>query len=279
MPEQIKTVGLFPNRDKDPGLEYTNSINDLLIKKGKTVLMAPEDFSSPTALAGMHSFFSGCDAVVVLGGDGTMLRASHYAAEHDKPLIGINLGNLGYLTDAERSDGHASVEAMLNGAFRLERRMMLRVDGHFHALNDVCITRGPLTKMIGMELYVNNEFMDVVYADGVVISTPTGSTAYNLSAGGPILKPDSAMIAITVICPHSLYTRPWVIDANDIITVKLVDLTPDRIDISADGNRIAFTSGDGIRVGRSEHYTTIMKTKNTSFYDVLRQKMVIKANT
>ncbi len=261
----MTTVGILPNADKDRNLVKTREISAWLAARNVNVKIWD----------GEDSFFRASDFVLVLGGDGTLLRASHLAAVYDTPLLGVNLGTLGYLTDVEYPETYAALERVLAGNYALEKRMMLRAElngtespGSL-ALNDICLTRGALSKMATIELAINGAFIDAYRGDGLIISTPTGSTAYSLSAGGPVLKPDAEMIAVTPICPHKIYARSIVISAEDTVELKPTDCS-----IAIDGQNFEeVRSGDVIRITRSPYDTTVIKTNTKSFFDILRCKM------
>ncbi|MDR1914258.1 MAG: NAD(+)/NADH kinase [Clostridiales bacterium] len=254
---EIKKIGIITNPEKDTNLAFTRELTGWI-----------QDFACEAVIG--DNIFEDSDAIFVLGGDGTILRAAGRAAVRRKPLLGVNLGRLGYLTDVDRPDAKRALTALLKGEYRIEKRMMLRIeDSDLLALNDVCITRSS-GKLIGIQLYINDEFIDEFRADGLIIATPTGSTAYTLSAGGPILKPDVEMIAITAICPHSLSLRPWVVSANDTVRVMASDAR-----LMVDGENIGcLEQKQNIVVCRSEHITEIIKTTTLGFYEILRRKML-----
>jgi len=275
----LKKIGVITNADKDADFSYTERVAGWIRERGGEPLFPDE---RPGGL------YEACEMAVVLGGDGTILRAAREAAKYNVPILGINLGGLGYLTDVERDEGEMAVSRAMGGSFRLEKRMMLCIenklengpDGRFNALNDVCVGRGGSSKMISVEIYINGDYMDTYRGDGLIISTPTGSTAYNLSAGGPILKPDSEMIAITGICPHSLAHRPWVVSAGDEVRIRLKgagvggEAFGREASVVVDGDeRGALTPDTFMSVRRSDEHTTIMRTTDYSFYEILRRKM------
>jgi len=185
------------------------------------------------------------------------------------------LGTLGYLTDIEPDEVDQALSAVLHGRFKLEKRIMLRTDlnDNWAALNDIVISRGLFSKLIRFQLFINDDFIDTIRADGIIISTPTGSTAYNLSAGGPILKPDSEMTVITAICPHMLYLRPWVISADDTVSIRVLN-DSDAVLVMDGQNMSAPEAGRLISICRSDKYTNIIKTKPLSFYEILRRKII-----
>jgi NAD+ kinase len=232
---------------------------------------------------------SSADFILVLGGDGTMLRAAELAARRNKPLLGINIGHLGYLTDEEFADAGRAVDNVSKGAYIIEKRMMLEVviDGpngtkvKVNALND-CVIHGTYRKLLRFGMDINGENIDELSADGLIVCTPTGSTAYNLSAGGPILKPDAEMIALTPICPHALHSRPFVVSSKDVIGIRGVNDGRNSPVVSVDGRRV-YPPDDGkpaeglrVVIKKSRHCLPIIKTNGKSFYDILRQKIMGK---
>lgn len=253
-------VGIIANSKHDKGLVYANEVINWLQSRNYTVVMDGKEVYKS-------------DFLVVLGGDGTMLKASYKAARFNTPMLGINLGNLGYLTDVDRYDGLDALEKTLAGNFRRERRMMLEVDGYL-ALNEVFIGHKGTPKLMGFKVDVGDFHMDTFRADGIIVSTPTGSTAYNLSAGGPIVQPDSDMIVITPVCPHTLFTRPWVLSGNDSASITLVDARGGDVAIYLDGHaKAALKCDNTITIKRSKYSATVIKTSGISFFEVLRRKM------
>jgi len=254
-------IGIVSNKDKDTDLSFTREIRGFLEAGGVAV-----------ALEGQKA-----DLWVVLGGDGTMLRAAREAALLDVPLLGINLGNLGFLTDVDRQDGLSALDNVLAGRYESQKRLMLtattgseRLSSKNLALNEVLVaTSGRLQYF---SVYVNGTHMDDIRADGVIVATPTGSTAYNLSAGGPILAPYGEMMVITAVCPHSLSTRPWVVPATD--TVRIVPAS--GANLTLDGEKIkCIQPGQGVEISRAPVWATIIKTTPTHFYETLRRKKLL----
>jgi len=246
-------VGIITNKEKDPALSYTAQVRDFLMGQGVNISM-------------------GCttdaDFWVVLGGDGTMLRCAHIAAIHDIPLLGINLGTLGFLTDAEKHDGLDVLAKVLANEYETEERMMLEATGRL-ALNDVFV--GAAGGLKTFDLYVNDHLLDTIRADGIIVATPTGSTAYSLSAGGPLLMPGSQMMVITPVCSHSLSTRPLVIGAGDAVRI----VAHQACHIVIDGEHIGEAQPGpdiGICVRKSTHNAKIIKTAPAHLFDVLRKK-------
>lgn len=282
----MKKVAILPNVEKDMGLETTKRLVNHLVERG----CEPQLSKKVAELAEMPQYakeeaelYHHSDLLISLGGDGTLLGIGRRTARFEKPILGINLGTLGFLTAEEKTHAELAIDKVLNGEYKLEKRMMLecsiaqggeRKEGII-ALNDICITRGNLYKILEFRVYVNDEYVDTLLADGVIICTPTGSTAYNLSAGGPVLKADAEIIAITPISPHTLTSRPIVVSAADVVTVEV---KPSRSDtpftVSADGqDNFTLTGTNVVQIRKADVCTTIIKTKPQSFYDVLRHKL------
>lgn len=281
---ETKKIGFVTNIEKDPTLQETKKMVDFVLKKGCKVYVS-ENFSDvhPDVIATSSSeMYKSVDFVVVIGGDGTILRVARSAAIFDTPILGINFGTLGYLADVEKINAIDAIEKVLNGDFTIENRMMLEpyvergcVSHEINlALNEVCITNSVCSRMIKLSVEVNGEYFDTFRADGIIVSTPTGSTAYNLSAGGPILSPHTELMTITHICPHTLYARPFVIDGNDVVRIR-VQSNYNNVQMSCDGqSTVQMKNDDVIVVKKSRYVTRIIKTTNMNFYDILRRKMV-----
>lgn len=281
---ETKKIGFVTNIEKDPTLQETKKMVDFVLKKGCEVYVS-ETFSDvhPDVIATSSSeMYKSVDFVVVIGGDGTILRVARSAAIFDTPILGINFGTLGYLADVEKVNAIDAIEKVLNGDFTIENRMMLEpyvergcVSHEINlALNKVCITNSVCSRMIKLSVEVNGEYFDTFRADGIIVSTPTGSTAYNLSAGGPILSPHTELMTITHICPHTLYARPFVIDGNDVVRIR-VQSNYNNVQMSCDGqSTVQMKNDDVIVVKKSRYVTRIIKTTNMNFYDILRRKMV-----
>ena len=228
---------------------------------------------------------SSADVVIAFGGDGTLLDAARAVANStsDVPLIGVNLGRLGFLTDIGRAEMHAALDALLGGRTRIETRLMLStmVRGASHAssasrlaLNDVVVTRGALSRMIEVEVKVDGQFVCHVKADGLIIATATGSTAYNLSAGGPIVHPSVDALLLTPIAPHTLTNRPVVLPANSHIALHpIIDAHSDLL-VTVDGQPgIPLETDDVVEVARSPRVLRLIQTSTRTHFDMLREKL------
>lgn len=221
------------------------------------------------------------DAVVVLGGDGTLLSASH-VIERPIPVVGVNFGSLGFLTEVTIDELYETVESVLDGTYRYEERRMLRArverarqeDVTGDVLNDVVITKAALSRIIELDVSVDGSFVSSFRADGLIVSSPTGSTAYNLAAGGPILHPHLPAIVLTPICPHMLTNRPLVVADDQAVEVRIGSTREGEVHITFDGQRgFALEAGDLITVTRSPRALRLVKAPDRDYYEVLRTKL------
>ena len=222
------------------------------------------------------------DLGIVIGGDGTMLHAARSLAPVGLPLIGINLGRLGYLTDIPAGQMTQLIDELLAGQFTIEERIMLQVEvfaddqltEHGVALNDVALVKGETGRMIEFETYVNGESVGRTRGDGMILSTPTGSTAYALSVGGPILHPLLPAILFAPVCPHSLGQRPLVLDDSSHIKIDIVDLAGACANVFVDGiHRIAVAETDFLTVRRADIATRMIRINSHNHYTALRSKL------
>lgn len=228
------------------------------------------------------------ECIITLGGDGTLIQAARDLAGRNIPMLGINRGTLGYLTQISRlEDIDTVLLSMLNGEYQLEERMMLqgrayRGNGRDArsliyediALNEIVISRNERLKMLHFKVYVNEQFLNEYRADGLIAATPTGSTAYNLSAGGPIIVPDSRMMVLTPICSHALNARSIVMSADDKIRIEILGSEKTSQSAVFDGDTaVDLYPGDYIEIHRSDVRTVLLKLKEVSFLDNLRNKM------
>ena len=236
------------------------------------------------AVADKPSLVAGVDLLVVLGGDGTLLSVADCAVKADVevPILGVNFGSLGFLTEATLPELYPSLESALSGAARIEERMMLRattirggrpLPDHL-ALNGVVITKAARARMTDLSVFVGDEFVTRVKADGLIVATPTGSTAYNLAAGGPIVQPVVDAIVLTPIAPHMLTNRPIVIPASSIVRVQPMMAERDELYVTFDGQAgYQLEAGDEVRISRAERRVRLLRPSPRSYFDVLRQKL------
>ncbi len=225
------------------------------------------------------------ECVIVLGGDGTLLRVAKQTTEFHVPIIGVNLGHLGYLAEVEKTNIFPALDALLSGRFHTEERMMIygRVfrkgvcvcEGE--ALNDAVITRGGSLQALSLSVYVNQQLLNQYHADGIIVATPTGSTAYNFSAGGPIVEPGADIMLLTPISPHTFMNRSIVLNASDTITVQIGvhDVIGEQsVEVNFDGaNRFVLLPEDCVELKRSKQAVSILKLNRVGFLEVLHRKM------
>ncbi len=223
------------------------------------------------------------DWIVVLGGDGTLLGAARRLGRYGLPILGVNLGGLGFLTTTPLKDLHAVIEMMIEDRLESETRLMLenRVlrKGEeilrFHVLNDVVINKITLARIIDLDVTINEDFLTTFRADGLIISTPTGSTAYNLSAGGPILYPTMETFVLTPICPFALTNRPILLPDTDVIKIKMGQRSKERVIITFDGQvGFDFYSGDELVISKSNKKITLLTPPDHKYFEVLRTKLM-----
>jgi NAD+ kinase len=274
----MKKFFLITNEAKDPVGAITNKITAIIKKHGGEAVCVKNERQ---AFADKGT--DGVDCALVLGGDGTLLRAAGNMMDSDIPLLGINLGTLGYLAEVESACAEEAVEKLFRDEYVREERMMLtgRVqtgDGkERYALNDIVISRCGSLQILNVRIYVNDRFLNDYCADGVIVATPTGSTGYNLSAGGPIVEPSARLLLLTPICPHTLNTRSIVFSPEDEITVEIPegkDGNEQVVEANFDGsNTITLRTGDRILIRRADRTTGIVRLNTESFLTVLHKKM------
>ena len=271
---------VLANDDKDVDLALSKKTVEYIVKKGASACIVSDVVNDYDGIAIKEEYISGVKAVIVIGGDGTMLRAAAGIGENNIPLLGINLGTVGFLTEVEVSNLYEALDRLMSGDYSIEKRMMIEgtLKGRkFNALNDVVITRAGFSRIIGLNIFVNNELLDTYEADGVIVATPTGSTGYNLSAGGPIVSPKSNAIVVTPISPHSLSTKSIVFDSEDEIKIEIVKKRKTQETeaiVSFDGsNNEELSAGDIIVVKKAAKHIELVKLYDLNFYRVLRDKI------
>lgn len=266
----MKRILLIPNEDKDPGVHHTSMFVEVL-KKYNCEYRVITEHSVPRS-----EHLDKYDLYVVLGGDGTIMRISHIASKYSIPILGINLGRVGYMAELEINEFEL-ISRYFNGDYRIEERMMLdaRIGNEsFLALNDVVLSGAAVSKMISFDLYNNGDHVRKYNADGVIIATPTGSTAYSLSAGGPIIDPRLDCILSTPVCPHSLTAKPMIFSAGDCLEIKNSTERDIPVYVTVDGaNRRELMSGESIKVFKSRISTKFIRIKKEGFYRTLANKM------
>ena len=281
-------VGIISNFTKDPTGEYTKKVVAGILERNMRPLVTPPVYQAlhTGTLLGERELYQLSDLILVLGGDGTILHTSRRAAEFQKPLLGINLGRLGFLAEAEMSNLPYILDALSTGSYEIDRRMMLearliredRITSRYLALNDVIVSKGSIGRMIHLNLSIDGEFVNYYAADGVLVSSPTGSTAYSLSAGGPIIYPGMECLLVTPVCPHTLTSRPIVTRASSVIEIKGMDKNRD-IQLTLDGQQIVvLQEGDRITIGKASQDTQLIRISGYSFFNLLRSKLSTRSD-
>lgn len=281
----MKDIGLIPNWHKRNSNLVVDKINHFFKQRGIKLQIATSeqaDFYSEETLADqLKKWQDKLGLIIVVGGDGTILRVARDLACWDIPILGINLGHKGFLAEIEVEQMERFLQYVSTGQYGYQERMMLesklrRGDaelGCYLALNDIVVSRGPFSRIIKVEAYVNEDFMESYSGDGVIIATPTGSTGYSLSAGGPIVNPTMELFVVTPICPHSLYNRAVVVNGGDEIKLR-VDSRQVQVVLTVDGQvRFSLEDEDQIIVCRSKHKVKLVCFHDYSFYRMLHQKL------
>ena len=279
----IRTIALFGKSGSAEVVESLSALRAYLEQQGYAVLVEGALASALGLLdsaASLESICAHADVAIVLGGDGTLLNTARQLSANEIPLVGINQGRLGFMTDIARADMLPAIDRLLKGEFSVDRRMLLETvvlrQGvevfRTLALNDVVVNKGDLGRMIEIEVRVDGDFLHVLRADGIIVATPTGSTAYALSANGPILHPAVPGIALVPLCPHALTHRPITISDSSRIEMQLV--APHDARVHCDGqSHFDAQAGDTIRVQRSARDVILLHPPGYSYFAMLREKL------
>ncbi len=278
----MKHFLIYTNHHKDVDGKTTKRIAEYLTSKGQAVTLITDE-------EGCHfkeeDIPQDAYCMLVLGGDGTILQAARDNKTARVPLIGVDMGTLGYLTEIEPSSVEEALDKLIAGDFHMESRMMLKGqvyrDGEMiledQALNDIVISRCGSLKIVKLKVYVNGQFLCEYSADGVIVTTPTGSTGYNLSAGGPIIEPKAQLLLLTPICPHTLSARSIILSADDVVEIEIPEGKEGQnqeIGANFDGTgMVSIYAGDRIRIVKSEKTTEIIQINKVSFLEVLHKKL------
>nr|WP_027872297.1 NAD(+)/NADH kinase [[Eubacterium] cellulosolvens] len=283
----MKKFYIITNRAKDPDFSVTGQIAEYLETHGAVCFCR----KSEGAVDENHrenvreTMPADTECVIVLGGDGTLMRAAYDVHGMGIPLIGINLGTLGYLAEIERPSIYPALDCLLADRFQMEKRMMLhgavyhenRLVHEDIALNDIVIGRSGALHVMSLYNYVNGNYLNYYRGDGVIIASPTGSTGYSLSAGGPLISPDAALFLMTPLCAHTLNTRSIILPAENRITVRIGAGRDDTVENAMayfdGGRKTPMVTNDRIEITRSEYDTLIVKIRNDSFLETLKRKM------
>ena len=280
----LKRIALIPNLTKNGAYEESLKAIRLLKSFGGKILMTADlsEKYSDNDIAFFEShevLIQKCDAVVTIGGDGTIIHAAKHAANFEKPLLGINMGRLGFVAELEPNE-LPMLERLFSGDYNVEKRQMLKVtlksksgSKSFFALNDAVISRGSMTKIIDLDVWLKKSYICHYRADGLIVSTPTGSSAYALSAGGPVIEPSMSCILMTPICSHSLFSRPVLFNPSSEILVNAASREDTDLTLTIDGETtIPITADDTVVITTAEIYAELIVLKVKTFYRVLSDK-------
>lgn len=281
----MKNFHIITNETKDKDLVITRKLQEIIADKGGISQVVLFDVKSNGRCLTEEAFLAEADCALVLGGDGTLLRVAREAAKKGIPVMGINLGTLGFLAEVETNRMDEAIEKLMAGKYTTEERMMLEgsvfhegiTKGFSSALNDITINRSGSLQIIRFSIYVNHKFLCKMNADGIILSTPTGSTGYNMSAGGPIAAPDAQLLILTPICAHTLNARSIILRSEDVVEI-VIDYGRDgsklTVEASFDANeKTTMETGDSIKITKSDRRTTIVKLDERSFIEALHRKM------
>ncbi len=278
-------IAIVVNLTKEKAIACAHKIIEILREAGAQPVMPPEcemDFSNSGAAfaPSVEQLFETADAAVTVGGDGTIIHAAKYAAPTNTPLIGVNVGRLGFAADVE-ADEIGDLKKLVSGEYATEERVLLNVEvqtpvgsSSYLAVNDAVVTHGQLSKIVDFSLFLDGEEISRYRADGLLFSTPTGSTAYSLSAGGPILAPQMQCILMTPVCPHSLFSRSVLFDADSELAVTVKIPAGCSCMLSIDGEKnIEIAEADRIVVKKSALTLRLISIENRNFYRKLNEKL------
>ena len=283
----MKKIILCPNPYRDKGMEAAREAAEILRGVGiRTVFCLPfrmEGGETPAEIEirPLHQELRGSDMIITFGGDGTILHLAKSAALRSVPVLGVNLGSLGFMSELERNEMHL-LKNLAAGKFKRERRMMMEVAVYRESrrvyenmgLNDAVITKGAIARIIRMDVMVGEAELGLLEGDGVVIATPTGSTGYSLSAGGPIVEPTARNFVVSPICAHSIHSNSYVMASTSTITVRPKEVGRKPVFLSVDGGKpFSLRSGDEVRIRNAKYETELIRLSDKSIFEVLRTKM------
>ena len=283
MSKEFKTVAIL-GRHGDPRVAEPVAVLAPYLTKAGIDVLAVDDAPAtlPVHFVPERDIAGQADLIIAVGGDGTMLYAAGLAGQHDVPLLGINRGRLGFLADVTPDEMLQSLDRILDGEYLQESRMLLdarlvKIDGSVVtavALNDIVLQRHGTGRMVDFETSIDSKYVNTHSGDGLIIATPTGSTAYALSCGGPIIEPQLDAVVVVPVCPHTLSDRPIVVPANLEVEVRLIERMDTQADVAADGASIgAMTAEDRLLIGAADRRIKLIHPPGYDFYEILRSKL------
>lgn len=280
-------IGIIANITKERAYSVVSRFVDILTANGFNFLLSESlkgnNFGKKikqSLFVSNNTLCKKSDIIISIGGDGTMLATAYQAQFYDKPVLGINLGKLGFLVEADINQIDKLIDEIKNGRYSIEERMLITgtCKGHkiekLFAINDIVIDKGGWPKMIDLTIQIDSEYVTTFAADGLIIATPTGSTGYSLSVGGPIVSPQANVFTLSPISPHSLTARPLVLPDDQVITIQTTSLHK-KVQVNCDGQRVfAFTPPLEIEIRKSDRSLKLVHTSLTNYYETLRTKLL-----
>lgn len=268
-------IGVILHSNRKDAMEYAARVVSFL-RARQVDVCAEDDFANALGVTSF-SCIDRADILVSLGGDGTLLRGVQYAFRWEAALLGINLGRIGFLTEVEPGEIEVALTDVIDGSYKIEERELLHViagDQHWHALNDVVLSRGGRARLTTINTWVDGELSGRFVADGVVVATPTGSTGYSLSAGGPIVSPKVDCMLITPICAHTLQHRPTVVQGGANITLELLQDDTQTASLQVDGRScVEMSSGMKVEIRKDARPLRLIRLKQQQFFQLVRDKL------
>jgi len=283
MKREIKNISVILNLTKPQSIEVFNQI----IKEGEKYglnFFLQKDIANQIGVTGYgvsdSRFKNECDMVLAVGGDGTFINAAHHFSKVDVPLLGVHIGGLGFLTEIKVSEISETIKNIVDGNFIIEERLMLeakvingkKVRASYIGLNEIVVHKGSFTRIIKLSAYINKQYVGTFEGDGMIVSTPTGSTGYSLSADGPIVVPGMDVFIINTICPHTFGVRPIVVSSSSLIDI-IVTNDNCKMSLGIDGiHGIEIFKDDVVSITKSKYKTKLIKSPKRNFFDILREK-------
>lgn len=277
----VKKVLLVYRKDSPPALTLARETVEWFKEHGITVYSHPQQKIHKNVSPLKSGAVRKIDLTLVLGGDGTYLEAVRLLQDAPTPVLGVNLGSLGFLTVVRAEDIYHALELTLHGKMQLRRRSLIAVEvrksgrlrENIFALNDVVIERGPNSQLLSLSVFIDRQMVAPVKADGLIVATPTGSTAYNLAAGGPILHPDVSALVVTSVCPHSLTNRPLLVPDGNELLFRITGRNQEAL-LTVDGRKVTdLNSEDEVIVKRAVHDHLILRKPTDNYFNLLREKL------
>lgn len=276
-------IGLYSNLTRDLNAVYTKAVYNILKERNVIINISNDlkdvDFGVSHAVSyANYDLARLSDVVIVLGGDGTILGIAKECATFNTPIFAVNMGHKGFLSEVNKEDLEQDFNDLFDGNYMLDNRKFLKVNvvgenKEYFALNEVVVAQSLCSRIMKAEITINGTMVDKYTSDGIIVSTPTGSTAYSLSAGGPIVAPDVSCFIISPICAHSLHSRPLIVSNNSSVKITLLDATPSA-NVNIDGQQIrTILNDDMVEISDSNLFVSFIRRKNFNFYEKLLEKM------